>query len=106
MYCRNLYSALGCPVGASVDFRVRHTGLRGRKLTAASPNRRLAPTKRVATEDDVEASVTFTHSPSDDDVVRLTKSVLDPLFILFDLFQPRDVVYEEVVKAFISGRTS
>ena len=106
MYCRNLYAVLGCPPGTSIDLRIRHTGLSGRRLSAASPNRRLAPTKGVSTEDDVEASVSFAHAPSDDDVVRLTKAVLDPLFVLFDLFQPRDVVYEEVVKAFIAGRTS
>jgi hypothetical protein len=106
MYCRNLYSAFACPQGTTIDFRVRHTGLRGRKLAAASPNRRLAPTKRVSTEDDVETSVSFKHLASDDDVVRLTKAVLDPLFILFNLFQPRYVVYEEVVKGFIGGRTS
>ncbi|MEE4211009.1 MAG: toll/interleukin-1 receptor domain-containing protein [Parvularcula sp.] len=106
MYCRNLFGFLGCPPGVPIHLRFVHSGLKGRQLMAASPNRTLAPVKRVCADDEVEQSVVMTHSATDADIVDLTKQVLKPLFMLFDYFKPADVVYEEVVRTFMSGRTS
>jgi hypothetical protein len=106
MYCRNLYRELGFPAGTNLQMSVRHTGLKGRVLSTSNPNRMLSPFPRVSQEDEVHASVLFQHPIADQTVVALTKSLLDPLFVLFDFYEPDDVLYDEVVTAFMNGRAT
>jgi hypothetical protein len=106
MYCRNLYALLGYPNGTKVEFGIRHTGLKGRRLSTSNPNRMLSPWPRVSQEDEADAQVSFEHAVTDQQLVRLTKDLLDPLFVLFDFFKPDDVLYDEVVAAFVKGRAT
>jgi hypothetical protein len=105
LYCRNLYANLGYPDGSGVDLRVRHTGLKGRRLSAAG-NRFMGPVPRFATAEAVEETVSLVHPVSDDSVARLTKSLLDPLFVVFDFFTVDDRIYDEIVKSFIQGKAT
>jgi hypothetical protein len=60
----------------------------------------------VSQEDEADAQVSFEHAVTDQQLVRLTKDLLDPLFVLFDFFKPDDVLYDEVVAAFVKGRAT
>jgi hypothetical protein len=89
-----------------VELRIRHTGLKGRRLSAAGPNRDMGPTPLVATEEAVETIVSLVHPVSNDEVVLLTKNLLDPLFVIFDFFKLAEQVYDQIVKSFINGRAT
>lgn len=103
LYCRNLYNNLGIEDGAAIQFRIRHSGIMGRNLLTSNPNRIMWDESR-SSADHSESTVEFEHPISDHDIVEKTKELLNPLFILFDFFEPADSIYQDVVGNFIHGR--
>lgn len=104
LYCRNLYNNLGVDNGTVIHFRVRHSGIKGRNLSTSSPNRLMWPVERKSSADASECMVEFEHPLTDRDVVERTRELLNPLFILFDFFEPDESLYQDVVGNFIQGR--
>lgn len=104
LYCRNLYTNLGVADGTRVRFRVRHAGIKGRKLASSNPARMLWPIDRVIAADSSEHTVEFQHPLTDRGVVDMTRGLLNPLFVLFDFFEPDESIYQDVVGQFIQGR--
>jgi len=106
LYCRNLYNNLGVGSGAQVRFRVRHAGIKGRKLSSSNPARMLWPVERAAAADASECVAEFEHPLTDHGVVEKTKELLNPLFVLFDFFEPDESIYQDVIGQFIQGRST
>jgi hypothetical protein len=104
LYCRNLYNNLGVDNGAAVQFRIRHSGIKGRNLLSSNPNRMMWPLDRKASADSSECAVEFEHPLTDRGIVEKTRELLNPLFVLFDFFEPAESLYQDVVGNFIQGR--
>lgn len=104
LYCRNLYNNLAVENGTAIQFRIRHSGIKGRSLSSSNPNRIMFPPERKASADFSEVTVNFEHPLTDRGVVEKTKELLNPLFVLFDFFEPTESLYQDVVGNFIQGR--
>ena len=104
LYCRNLYNNLGLKTGATIQFRVRHSGIKGRNLSTSNPNRLMWPQERKSAADASERTVEFDHPLTDRGVVEKTRELLNPLFVLFDFFEPAESIYQHIVGNFIRGR--
>jgi hypothetical protein len=104
LYCRNLYSNLNVDARSDVRFRLRHSGFKGRGLSSSNPNRLMWPTIIKSSADSCEALIQFEHPLSDRDVVEKTQEILEPMFALFDFFEPERSIYEDVIGNFIQGR--
>jgi hypothetical protein len=104
LYCRNLYGNLGVTDGATIQFRLRHSGIGGRNLSSSNPNRMMWPFERKASADAAECMIEFEHPLTDHGVVEKTMELLNPLFVLFDFFQPEQSIYQDIVGSFIQGR--
>ncbi len=103
LYCRSLYNNLGVENGTVVQFLIRHSGIKGRILSTSNPNRMWFE-DRKSSEDSSEVSVNFEHPLTDRGVVEKTTELLNPLFVLFDFFEPSESLYQDVVGNFIQGR--
>jgi hypothetical protein len=105
-FCRNLYTALNVRNGSSVTLSVCHSGLKGRRLSAASPERRamLLPFKRIIAEDVLDHQVTFAHPTSDETIIVLCKELLEPLFMMFNYYKVPDDWYSEIASDFLKGK--
>jgi len=100
----NLYKALGAEPGTSVALTIRHGGLRGRSLSSSTRNSLLSvfPPGNVR-EDEVAATVSFHIGVSEPEIVKLVKSLCEPLFIIFNFKKFDDSTYEQIVTRFIQG---
>lgn len=103
LYCARLYERLNVPPAATVNMRVVHGGIAGRILSTASPGRYLSTRSSSAVELS-ESQVTFVLGDVAAELVTIVKTLLSPLFELFDFFQLGDEVYEEIVNKFVAGR--
>jgi hypothetical protein len=104
LYCRNLYNNLGLKNGAAIQFRIHHSGIKGRNLSTSNPNRLMWPQQRKSSADSSACTIDFEHPLTDRGVVEKTMELLNPLFVLFDLFEAAESIYQDVVGNFIQGR--
>jgi hypothetical protein len=104
LFCSNLYKNLGVDDGTRVGIRFTHRGLKGRELTAASPNRFIFP--GTTTADTSQVQVIDSVGQLVPRLVDHVMQVTEPLFMLFDFKKLERRVYEEVVNNFVAGRTS
>ena len=102
LYCARLYERLGVPADATINMSVAHGGLKDRVLTSASPGRSLSMPYRSIV-DRVEAQVTFDLGDVAGNLWQLVRSLVAPLFEVFDLFVLGDEVYEQTVDSFVQG---
>jgi hypothetical protein len=103
LYCRNLYTNLGVQNGATVQLRIRHSGIKGRNLSTSNPSRIMWQESK-ASADSCGCAIQFEHPLSDRGVVEKTRELLNPLFVMFDYFEPAESIYEDIVGNFIQGR--
>ena len=95
LFCYRLNKALGAGEDAKVSLARRHGGLSGRTLGSAKPG--LWPFNRTSHEEQVEWKQTVPLESLRTNLRGTVKAALDPLFVLFDFFQPQDQqVYSEV----------
>lgn len=105
LYCARLLSRLGVDPSSSLLFAIRYGGLRDRLLSSSNPARSLFECSRCA-EEAVEAIVETSLGKIESDLVSLVKDLTRPLFVLFDFFEVRDSVYEDIVNRFVNGEVS
>ena len=105
LYLLRLYSHLGADRTAMMSIRVRHGGLRGRTLTASSPNRNLHRSLSSG-ESESEAELKGSLDEFEANLVSKVKDILGPLFMLFDFFELSDQVYDDIVSRFVAGEVS
>jgi len=99
LFCYRLYKALGRSEESTVRISLRHGGLRDRVLASAKPA--LWPLRRTSVEDEVEWTKTIQLSSVRTELRETVKAALDPLFILFDFFQPPEQQVFSEVDAFL-----
>lgn len=105
LHSARLYDKLGLDPASKIHFAVRHTGLKGRELGSSNPARHLS-TSRKCSEDESEMVVSPQLVEIESDLVTLVKAILDPLLVLFSFFELGDSIYEEIVDAYVAGRTT
>jgi cellulose biosynthesis protein BcsQ len=103
LHCINLYKRFGVEPTASITLSMRHGGLRGRTLCAASPYRIPARSARKnLSEDEVNSpTVVFRVGAKDQEIVNLVKTICDPLFIVFDFAKYSNEIYSDIVLKFL-----
>jgi hypothetical protein len=104
IFARSLYDKLGLPRDSHISFRINHSGIKGRKLSAIG-QRFLIPTT-PSIEDESQSEFTATISDLFDKAPALTKRICEPMFMLFDFTQFGDLIYENIVTRFESGEVS
>ncbi len=104
LYCRRLYSSLGANDEDIAHFYTKYSGISGRELSAASSRRMLH--ERATNEDEVSANTSFKLIDIDENPVEIVKTLLDPVFMLFDFFKLSDQVYTDIVNKFINGEVT
>jgi hypothetical protein len=96
-----LYRRLGLADTDCVRVMIRHQGLAGRTLQAASWNRDLR--ERETLEEAVETTISADLADLERDLTAYVKQIIDPLFMVFDFFELGDSILEELVDEFVSA---
>jgi hypothetical protein len=105
LYASRLYSRLGVAPTTDIHVRIGHGGLRGRVLGATANRASLFP-QRQTQEEEVSSEASFTVDRLDTEIVSVVQQLLDPLFMVFDFFQPAPSLYEQIVNDFVEGRVT
>ena len=105
LYCLRLYSFLGVDRSSKVIIRVRHGGLRGRTLTAASPGRDVR-SGNASEDDDSETIVSGTLDEIEAHLGDHVKRIVSRVFSLFDFAEFNDSVYDGIINSFVAGKVS
>jgi len=106
LHVRNLYTELQASDSDTVSIGIWHGGLTGKQLRFANPRRidpRLLMQPVRATTDSAGYLLVTKLGALRGDLRPIVKAILNPLFELFDFYEPSDVVYDEIVPAFIAG---
>jgi hypothetical protein len=104
LFCVRLYSRLGVDPATKVAVAIRHGGFKDRVLGVAN-QMRIMPDRDVAAEDESMTEMSVALGAIDGHLVELVKQVCAPLFMLFNYTEFEDRLYEEIVNAFVKGRT-
>jgi len=97
-----IYRRLEVSDTEAIDISFRHTGLEDRVLRSANSNRATYDSRRAA-ESVSDVRFTTTVEELESDLVGAVKKVTAPLFMLFDFFELRDEILEEIVEGFVAG---
>ena len=105
LYCARLYEKLGVSGSIEVNIAISHGGLQDRVFRAASPARDSGLLGKYSTnEDHAESGISVPLSEIRPTLVDRVKELAEPLFLLFDFFQPPDKVYNDIVNNFVEGK--
>lgn len=104
MFIERLYTRLGAPPESRIVIRVSHSGLKGRTLNSASPNRSVF--SRISDEGDTSVDVVSILGRMQETRVEDVRKILEPMFMLFDFMQFNTEVYEDIVRSFENGRVN
>jgi hypothetical protein len=105
MFADKFYTALGTDPDAKISARFTHSGLAGRTLKSAGPNRRLStsPTSHEqVSETETVIALGNIHNALVDEVQRICA----PMFMLFDFREFAPKVYEDIVRRFEKGEAT
>jgi hypothetical protein len=103
LFLARCYSRLDVPDSTLLHLDLVHGGLKGRQLTVASTIRLLSRT-RTTQEDVVRSSIDCTIGELQTQLAELVKQLLDPLFMVFDFFEPGEEVIRQIVNDFVAGK--
>jgi hypothetical protein len=104
LYCSRLFRGLGANGNTRVVLKIRHGGLKGRVLEAASVFSALG--RQLSTEDESASEVSFVLSDLDRDLVDLVEKLCAPLFLLFNFQRFGKVTYQQIVTDFVNGKVT
>ena len=100
-----LYKCLGVELSEIVNIRIKHGGLKGRKLTAANPARRPFIDRRISHEDIVASEFSVEIGEIEKKIHDLVYQVISGITVMFDFFKPsKDDVVTPMVNNFMAGR--
>lgn len=105
MYLSGLYKRLNVPENTTVNFILRHVGIAGRYISATR-NRLMLYPFGPAGEEEIESPITIDLSTLDDSLSQHVQNLLDPVFTLFDFFQPGKERYDQIVTDFKQGKVT
>jgi hypothetical protein len=105
MFAGKLYAALGAAPDAKMSARFKHSGLAGRTLKSASPNRRLSVDRKAHDQlSESEAVIVLSNIRSG--LVDEVQRVCAPMFMLFDFQEFAPQVYEDIVRRYEQGEAT
>ncbi|MEK7472047.1 MAG: hypothetical protein AAB624_02255, partial [Patescibacteria group bacterium] len=102
MFLARLYTRLEMSPTSQLKITVKYGGLANRRLRAAG-NRHVFE-RRSTTENEIETTLECSLQDLDAKLVENVKSLLEPLFMLFDFFELSDQIYTELVDNFVNGK--
>lgn len=85
-----------------IQFLMRWTGLRGRKLAVLADHQRMMAPTRPASEDEVSSFVEVDPSEISSDLAGVVRRLVDPLYASFDFFEPPAQIYDEEIAELLS----
>jgi len=94
-----IYRRLEASDADRVTVGIRHSGLAGRTLRASSRDRDMRPL--TTTEDVVEGLITTSVAELESELVTHVKAIIEPLFVVFEVFSLGDSVLEHIVDEFV-----
>lgn len=103
LYSVRLYSGFKVPPDSRILIGIRHGGLKDRVLSAVG-RRDLFP--RKSKEDEVYTEVETTFEKIESDLVDLVQRFTQPLFVIFDFFELKRTVLEDIVNNYVEGRVT
>ena len=105
LYCARLYEKLGVSGSVEVNIGISHGGLQDRVVRVANPARDSGLLGKYSkSQDDAESIISVLLSQIRPTLVDSVKELAEPLFLLFDFFQPPDEVYNDIVNNFVEGK--
>lgn len=103
LYCGRLYNRLGVDRSHKVHFSIKHFGLKNKRLEYAnSLSARFH--NNIIHEDQSETEIEFVLSDIENNIVKLVKDILSPMFMLFNYYELEDGNYENIVNKFINSK--
>jgi hypothetical protein len=105
MFAGKLYTALGAAPDAKISARFTHSGLAGRTLKSASPNRQLS-TSPTTHEQVSETETVIVLGDIHDALVDEVQRVCAPMFMLFNFQVFQREIYEDIVRRFEKGEAT
>jgi hypothetical protein len=102
MFIENLYIKLGLPPEAHVGIQITHSGLKGRELSSASPNRHMF-SRASAEENESTSEVATILGTMSETRVDDVRKILVPMFMLFGFMEFNVSVYDDIVRNFERG---
>jgi hypothetical protein len=106
LYAVRLYTGYKVPSDTKIIIGIRHGGLKDRILTASETRSLTIFDKYICEENEVYEEVETRIDEIEDDLVRLVKRFVEPLFIIFDYFKVEDRIIEEIVNNFVEGKVT
>jgi len=103
LHARSLASAL-VNGPATVAFKVKYTGLAGRTLTSLSAAQLFFSGGQAARQDEVMLSTVVDASSIEPNLPEIVQPLLEPLYALFDFYQPPAQLVAEQLMKLRSGR--
>jgi ppGpp synthetase/RelA/SpoT-type nucleotidyltranferase len=103
LYIKNLYKFFNIPSTAAIEIKITHSGLRGRTLGAASPNRMIHSVRKSDIEEVGEVIKTSLEE-IELNVAGIVEKVTKKLFEQFDFFELDNAVLVDIVTNFINGK--
>jgi hypothetical protein len=103
MYVLRLYGLLGIPRDQRVAVRISHFGLRGRSLVAASRDR-AQHFRAVSVEDESSVTIEDTLDGLEAHLPDHVRSVVEPMFELFNFRRFEPAMLNDIVNHFVEGR--
>jgi hypothetical protein len=104
LYCARLYTRLGIEPSSLINIAIKHGELKGRILSASNTNWFIREKKRCD-ENQIESQLRTSLSGIESNLVELVKELTAPMFMLFDFTEFNDSIYQEIVNAYVAGRT-
>jgi len=108
LHCAKLYTLLGVEPNTQIELSIRYGGLRNRTLASLSPTRvpSFTPDTNLEEDEVTVQPISFRLGALESDIVRLVKSVCEPLFVVFNFAAYDDLVYRQIVGDFVMGKVS
>lgn len=103
LYCARIYNRLEIDPTVTVSVAIRHGGLKGRTLDG-SGSRRLMRPSGTCQEDAVETQISSTLGQLGSELVNLVKSLVAPIFVMFDFYELPNEAYERIINGYVQGR--
>lgn len=106
LHCSRLYRELELPLKSQINVYISHHGLDGRILAASNSDRMMTLNRRKCTESSSNWHGAVMLDSIESELETHVKSVLAPVFMLFDFWEPADSVWKSVIDEFLASHVS
>ena len=105
LFLSKLYGNLSVAKDCTITFKLRHSGLKGRYMSAIRNHSLLRP-PGPAREDLIDTQIVTTLNSINADITELVFKLLSPVFVLFDFFEIERRIHDEIVHNFVNGKVT